>query len=144
MGVFFLNKEQVVVMLQSFQLTAKLLVDELLAMPEVIEPEVAVAAIQAPKLPAGIAALTNPAKAPAMAPSAVVVTVPESEPTALNMVDGNQIMHASNSERVRELQSTVKRADSIEMWLQEAIDNGRHAQAQIDPTYLRHAEDEHE
>lgn len=49
---------------------------------------------------------------------------------------------ANDSERIRELQSTIKRADSIEMWLQEAIENGRHAQKQLDPTYQRQGEGE--
>lgn len=80
MGVFFLSKEQATVMLQSFQLTAKL-AEELLAMPEVIEPEVAVAAPQAPKQPAGVVASVNTAKAAASAPGAVTTVAAESIPS---------------------------------------------------------------
>lgn len=48
----------------------------------------------------------------------------------------------TDTDRIIELQSQVKRADSIEMWLQEAIENGRHAHAQIDPTFNQPREED--
>jgi hypothetical protein len=88
-GVFFLTKEQTLVMLQSFQLTAKL-ADDLASMPEVIEPDVPVASVAAPTpfVPAsdvGIkATAANPAKAASCAPSAVTVIKPE-QPEIIRM-----------------------------------------------------------
>lgn len=37
--------------------------------------------------------------------------------------------NADDSNRIRELQSTIKRADSIEQWLTDAVTNGRNAEA---------------
>lgn len=44
---------------------------------------------------------------------------------------------AADQNRIRELQSQVKRADSIQMWLAEAVENGRNAEAQLNPSAAR-------
>lgn len=38
-----------------------------------------------------------------------------------------------DSEGIRALQSTIKRADSIQFWLIEAVQAGKNAEAQLDP-----------
>lgn len=49
---------------------------------------------------------------------------------------------AADQNRIRELQTTVKRADSIEMWLAQAILDGQHAHAQLDPAYQQPTQDD--
>jgi hypothetical protein len=39
----------------------------------------------------------------------------------------------ADTEAVRALQSTIKRADSILFWLNEAIEAGKNAEAQLEP-----------
>lgn len=39
----------------------------------------------------------------------------------------------ADPEAIRALQSTIKRADSIQFWLAEAINAGKNAEAQLDP-----------
>lgn len=49
---------------------------------------------------------------------------------------------AADTNKIRELQSTVKRADSIQGWLVEAIENGKNAEAQLNPNAARQPDDE--
>lgn len=49
---------------------------------------------------------------------------------------------AADTNKIRELQSTVKRADSIQSWLAEAIENGKNAEAQLNPNAPRSQEED--
>lgn len=39
----------------------------------------------------------------------------------------------ADSEQIRALQSTIKRSDSLLFWLNDAIQSGKNAEAQLDP-----------
>lgn len=99
-GVYFLSKEQATVMLQSFQITAKL-AEELLAMPEVLDgyevvSKVANPTVYVPEVPAGSLATVNPAKIAGRAPSAVTTVAADSIPALRIIADDSGVKTMSS------------------------------------------------
>jgi hypothetical protein len=70
-----------------------------MALPEVIEPEQPVEAVQAVPAPAGMVATANVAKTAQRAPSEVTVTVPTAAEATLNVSekDGKPVMSSMTS-----------------------------------------------